>query len=249
MKIISYNVNGIRSAINKGFVEWINSANPDVLCIQEIKAYKDQINLNLFKGYYHYWFSAKKKGYSGVGILSKKKLHNIKYGIGYIDCEGRVIQADFDQISIINIYIPSGYMESRFQIKLNFMKYFIRYIMEFKKYAKKLIICGDYNICHKEIDIYDPIFNASISGFLPIEREWMTQLINLGFIDSFRFFIKDPYHYSWWSYRGNARFKNKGWRIDYNMVDNTLKNKMNKASILYEVQYSDHCPVMLDINL
>ncbi|MDH3003776.1 MAG: exodeoxyribonuclease III, partial [Candidatus Shikimatogenerans sp. JK-2022] len=114
---------------------------------------------------------------------------------------------------------------------------------------KKLIICGDYNICHKEIDIYDPIFNASISGFLPIEREWMTKLINLGFIDSFRFFIKDPYHYSWWSYRGHARFKNKGWRIDYNMVDNTLKNKMNKASILYEVQYSDHCPVMLDINL
>ncbi|WGH26415.1 MAG: exodeoxyribonuclease III [Candidatus Bostrichicola ureolyticus] len=245
MKIISYNVNGIRSAINKGLVKWINMTNPDILCIQEIKAYKDQINLNLFEGYYHYWFSAKKKGYSGVWILSKKKLHNIEYGIGYIDCEGRVIRADLDQISIINIYIPYG-SESRFKIKLNFMKYLLRYIMDLKKY-KKLIICGDYNICHQEIDIYEP--NVSISGFLPIERDWITKLINLGFIDSFRFFIKDPYHYSWWSYRGNARAKNKGWRIDYNMVDNTLKNKMNKASILYEVQYSDHCPVMLDINI
>ncbi|WP_341663958.1 exodeoxyribonuclease III [Blattabacterium cuenoti] len=253
MKIISYNINGIRSGISKGLLNWIETNQPDVLCLQEIKAFPEQIDTNIFEklGYNHYWFPSKKrKGYSGVGILCKKKPIHVEYGIGLnsIDEEGRVLRIDLKNLSIISLYLPSGKdMMKRLNFKFFFMKKFFLHIKKIKNQLNNLIICGDYNICHHEIDIYDPIRNQNISGFLPIERKWMTHFMNLGFIDSFRNFVQKSHHYSWWSYRYNARKNNKGWRIDYAMVSNSLKKKMRKAYLLPEVKYSDHCPVVLEI--
>ncbi|WP_185856932.1 exodeoxyribonuclease III [Blattabacterium cuenoti] len=252
MKIISYNINGIRSGMNKGLLNWIEIHQPDVLCLQEIKAFPEQINTTNFEklGYNHYWASSKRKGYSGVGILCKKKPIHVEYGIGLnsIDEEGRVLRIDLKNISIISLYIPSGNdMMKRLNFKFFFMKNFLLHIKRIKNKLNNLIICGDYNICHHEIDIYDPIRNQTISGFLPEERKWMTHFMNLGFIDSFRNFVQKTHHYSWWSYRYNARKNNKGWRIDYAMVSNSLKKKMKNAYLLPDVRYSDHCPVVLEI--
>ncbi|WP_341651766.1 exodeoxyribonuclease III [Blattabacterium cuenoti] len=252
MKIISYNINGIRSGISKGLLNWIETNQPDVLCLQEIKAFPEQINTNNFEklGYNHYWYPSKRKGYSGVGILCKKKPIHVEYGIGLnsIDEEGRVLRIDLKNLSIISLYLPSGNnMIKRLNFKFFFMKNFWLHIKKIKNQLNNLIICGDYNICHHEIDIYDPIRNQNISGFLPKERKWMTHFMNLGFIDSFRNFVQKSHHYSWWSYRYNARKNNKGWRIDYAMVSNSLKKKMKKAYLLPEVKYSDHCPVVLEI--
>ncbi|WP_185866760.1 exodeoxyribonuclease III [Blattabacterium cuenoti] len=253
MKIISYNINGIRSGINKGLLHWIESSQPDVLCLQEIKASKEQIQTSLFDhlGYFHYWFpSTKKKGYSGVGILCKEKPYHIEYGIGIesIDTEGRVLRIDLKKISVISLYIPSGkHLRNRLNFKFYFMENFFSHIKKIQKKFKNLVICGDYNICHHEIDIHDPIRNRKISGFLPEERKWMSDFLNLGFIDSFRNYVKEANHYSWWSYYSHAKKKNKGWRIDYAMVSRSLKDKMNKAYLLPEVPYSDHCPTVLEI--
>lgn len=253
MKIISYNVNGIRAALNKGFLEWLNSANPDVICLQETKAMKEQLDLSLFKnaGYaYNYWFSAQKKGYSGVAILSKTEPDHVEYGTGidYMDFEGRNIRADFGDISIMSLYLPSGTNINRLEHKLTYMADFQHYINDLKIEKPNLIICGDYNICHEAIDIHDPIRNATVSGFLPIEREWIGTFIKSGFIDSFRYFNKDPHHYSWWSYRANARNNNKGWRIDYAMVTEALQERLKRAVILPEARHSDHCPVLIELN-
>ncbi|AWU43825.1 exodeoxyribonuclease III [Blattabacterium sp. (Cryptocercus kyebangensis)] len=254
MKIVSYNINGIRSGINKGLCHWIEKIQPDILCFQEIKAFPEQINTSIFDnfGYYHYWYPSKRKGYSGVGILCKEKPNHIEYGIGIdsIDQEGRILRIDFKKISVISLYIPSGkYMENRLNFKFYFMDNFISYIKEMKKKLTNLIICGDYNICHKEIDIHDPIRNHEISGFLPKERKWMSDFLNLGFIDSFRNYVKESKHYSWWSYRYNAKKNNKGWRIDYIMVSYFLKKKMINAYLLPEIKYSDHCPTVLEIEI
>ena len=252
MKIISYNVNGIRAAINKGFIDWLQSADPDVLCLQEIKAMEEQLDLDLFKdaGYhYNYWFSAQKKGYSGVAILSKTEPDHIEYGTGIesMDFEGRNLRADFKDISVMSLYLPSGTNDARLNHKLEYMAMFQDYINNIKQNYPNLIICGDYNICHEEIDIHNPKGLKKVSGFLPVEREWIGNFIDSGFIDSFRHLNKEPHQYSWWSYRANARANNKGWRLDYAMVSKPLQEKIKRGVILSEAVHSDHCPILVEI--
>jgi len=253
VKIISYNVNGIRAALKKGFIEWLVATNTDVICLQETKAHKEQLDLSLFEnaGYiYHYWFSAQKKGYSSVAILSKTKPNHVEYGTGIetMDFEGRNLRVDFDDFSLMSLYLPSGTNDARLDFKLNYMTEFQEYINHLKKEIPNLIICGDYNICHTEIDIHNPKQNKNTSGFLPIEREWLSGFINSGFIDSFRYLHKEPHNYTWWSYRANARNNNKGWRIDYHMVSEPMKNRIQRAYILPEAKHSDHCPIVVEID-
>ena len=252
MKIISYNVNGIRAAMKKGFIDWLILEQPDVVCVQEIKALRDQIDIEALEkvGYkYNYWFSAEKKGYSGVGIISKHEPNNVIYGTGIseMDFEGRNLRVDFDQLTIMSLYLPSGTNLDRLEFKLSYMDKFYDYVSNLKKTNPNLVIAGDFNICHKAIDIHDPIRNKNVSGFLPVERNWLSKFIELGFIDSFRFYDKKPHKYSWWTYRANARANNKGWRIDYIMVSKSLENKMKNASILSDVVHSDHCPILVEI--
>ena len=253
MKLLSYNVNGIRAALGKGFASWLKATEADVICIQEIKAYESQIDTTVFEelGYHHYWFSAQKKGYSGVAILSKKKPTNIVYGSGieHMDFEGRILRIDFDAVSIMSLYLPSGTNTARLDYKFQFMDEFQAYINQLKVSHPNLIICGDYNICHQPIDIHDPIRNKNTSGFLPEERAWLDQFMKSGFIDSFRLFNSEPHQYSWWSYRANARANNKGWRIDYALVSTPLKAQIERSFILPEAKHSDHCPVGLELNL
>ena len=252
MRIISYNVNGIRAAISKGFIEWLQHSNPDVICLQEIKATEDQVPfLDIeMAGYpYQYYYPATKKGYSGVAILSKIKPNNIVFGTGieHMDFEGRNVRVDFDDLSVMSLYLPSGTNIDRLNHKFMFMDDFQNYVNELKKEIPNLVICGDYNICHKAIDIHDPVRNANVSGFLPQERDWLDRFIKNGFVDSFRFFNDQPDNYSWWSYRAGARGNNKGWRIDYCLVSETLKEKLKRAYILPEAKHSDHCPVVVEI--
>ena len=253
MKIISYNVNGIRAALKKGFIDWLKSANPDVICLQEIKAQEDQLDLSVFEaaGYpYNYWFSAQKKGYSGVAILSKTKPSNVVFGTGIesMDFEGRNIRADFGEVSVMSLYLPSGTNLARLEHKLEYMDLFQNYIYTIKKEIPNLIICGDYNICHEAIDIHDPVRNKNVSGFLPEERAWMSQFLKNGFIDAFREFNNEPHNYSWWSYRANSRANNKGWRLDYTLVSKPLQEKIKRAVILSEAVHSDHCPVLVELH-
>ena len=252
MKVLSYNVNGIRAALNKGFAEWLKVSQADVICIQEIKALKEQVDTKVLEdlGYHHFWFSAQKKGYSGVAIFSKIKPNKLEYGSGidHMDFEGRIIRADFDKVSIMSLYLPSGTNIDRLEYKSKFMDEFQDYINELKKEYPNLIICGDYNICHEAIDIHDPVRNKKVSGFLPEERAWLDGFINSGFIDSFRLLNSEPHHYSWWSYRANARNNNKGWRIDYALVSAPLKENIKRSFILPEAKHSDHCPVGLELN-
>ena len=250
MKIISYNVNGIRAALKKGFINWLKATNPDVLCLQEIKANKEQLDLKVFEeaGYnYNYWFSAQKKGYSGVAILCKTKPNHIEYGTGIqsMDFEGRNIRADFDTCSVMSLYLPSGTNLERLQHKFEYMDLFQDYCTNLLKEVPKLVICGDYNICHNEIDIHNP--KIKVSGFLAPEREWLGQFIDNGFIDSFRYLNPGLTQYSWWSYRANARTNNKGWRLDYAMVSQALKHQIKRALILGEAKHSDHCPIVVEI--
>lgn len=252
MKIISYNVNGIRAALNKGFIDWLKVTNPDIICIQETKAHKDQLELALFEhaGYpYHYWFSAEKKGYSSVAVLSKIKPNHVEYGTGIesMDFEGRNLRLDFDHFSVMSLYLPSGTNDDRLAFKLNYMDEFLDYVNALTQKIPNIIISGDYNICHTEIDIHNPKQNQNTSGFLPVERAWLSKFIDSGFIDSFRHLNKEPHHYSWWSYRANARNNNKGWRIDYHMVSEPLKDKIKRAYILPEAKHSDHCPIVVEI--
>ncbi len=254
MKIISYNVNGIRAALKKDFIGWLQLADPDVICLQETKAHKEQLDLSIFEnaGYkYHYWFSAQKKGYSSVAILSKTEPNHIEYGTGIesMDFEGRNLRVDFDAVSIMSLYLPSGTNDSRLAFKLNYMDEFLNYVTELKQNHPNLVICGDYNICHEAIDIHDPVRLKNTSGFLPVERNWLTKFIASGFTDSFRHLNESPHQYSWWSYRANSRTNNKGWRLDYHMVSNPLKDKIQRAYILSEAVHSDHCPVVVELNI
>tara|TARA_B100000029_G_scaffold429465_2_gene439866 strand:+ start:1710 stop:2474 length:765 start_codon:yes stop_codon:yes gene_type:complete len=254
MKIVSYNVNGIRSAVRKGFTDWLLKENPDIICLQEIKALKSQLDLNLFVnvGYhYNYWYSAQKKGYSGVAILSKIKPNNIEYGTGIesMDNEGRNLRLDFDKFSVMSLYLPSGTNLDRLHHKLEYMAMFQEYINTLKTKINNLIVAGDYNICHKAIDIHDPIRNKNVSGFLPVERDWIQGFIDSGFIDSFRYFCDAPDRYSWWSYRANSRANNKGWRIDYIMVSSSLEKRLLEANILDNIVHSDHCPISVSIDI
>lgn len=253
MRIITYNVNGIRSAVQKGFLEWLRATDPDVVCIQETKAQPEQIPVFELAelGYRSYIFSAKKKGYSGVAIFSKTEPDHVEYGMGIekYDHEGRMIRADFGDVSVMSVYHPSGTSgEERQAFKIVWLEDFLNYVNELKKRRSNLILCGDFNICHKPIDIHDPIGNAQSSGFLPEEREWLTGFIESGFIDSFRYFNQQPHNYTWWSYRMNARERNLGWRIDYNMVSQSLEKNIKRALILPQAKHSDHCPVVLEID-
>jgi exodeoxyribonuclease-3 len=253
MKIITYNVNGIRAALGKGLIEWIKTVKPDIICLQEIKAQFEQLSVLEFEesGYHHYWHSAQKKGYSGVAILTKIKPDHVTYGMGIekYDNEGRFLRVDYGDISVVSVYHPSGSSgEERQAFKMVWLDDFLNYINELKKSRPNLILCGDYNICHKPIDIHDPIRNATSSGFLPEEREWLTRFIESGFIDTFRVFNQEPKQYTWWSFRANARSKNLGWRIDYNMVSKSLEKKLKRSVILPDAKHSDHCPVLLEID-
>jgi exodeoxyribonuclease-3 len=252
MKIISYNVNGIRAAITKGFIDWLQSANPDVICLQEIKATEDQIPTDEITtaGYpYQYYFSAQKKGYSGVAILCKTKPKNIVFGTGIesMDFEGRNVRVDFENLSVMSMYLPSGTNSDRLGYKFQYMDDIQDYIINLRKEIPHLVVCGDYNICHEAIDIHNPKGNEKTSGFLPEERAWLDGFMKTGMIDTFRHLNKEPHNYSWWSYRANARNNNKGWRIDYCLAAEPLKDKIKRALILPEAKHSDHCPVLVEI--
>lgn len=252
MRVVSYNVNGIRAALKKGFIEWLQSVNPDVICLQEIKAQEDQLDLSIFTeaGYpYNYWYSAQKKGYSGVAILSKTKPDHVEFGTGIetMDFEGRNLRADFGDISIMSMYLPSGSNMDRLDFKLNYMAEIQVYFDELRKDKPNLVVLGDYNICHEAIDIHNPVGLKNVSGFLPVEREWIGNLIKSGFIDSFRHFNKEPDNYTWWSYRANARNNNKGWRLDYGMVSEPLRSRLKRSVILSEAKHSDHCPILVEV--
>lgn len=252
MKILSYNVNGIRAAITKGFLDWLQAANPDIICLQEIKAVESQtptLEISAAGYPYQYYYPAQKKGYSGVAILSKIEPKNVVFGTGipYMDDEGRNLRADFDGFSVMSLYLPSGTNIDRLSHKFQYMDDFRIYINELRKSIPNLIIGGDYNICHQAIDIHDPIRNAKVSGFLPEEREWLDGFMKDGWVDTFRMFNPEPHNYSWWSYRANARNNNKGWRIDYMLVDDAMKDRVKRAYILPEAKHSDHCPVAIEI--
>ncbi|WP_299250135.1 exodeoxyribonuclease III [uncultured Lacinutrix sp.] len=251
MKIISYNVNGIRAAIKKGFIEWLISADADVVCLQETKAMEEQLDLSLFveAGYkYNYWYSAQKKGYSGVAILSKTEPNHVEYGTGIetMDFEGRNIRADYDGVSIMSMYLPSGTNIERLEFKLNYMAEIQEYITGLRDTVPNLVVCGDYNICHEAIDIHNPKMK-NVSGFLPVEREWIGDFIESGLVDSFRYLNPERVEYSWWSYRANSRANNKGWRLDYAMVTKPLQEKIKRAVILTEAKHSDHCPILVEL--
>lgn len=254
MKIISYNVNGIRAAASKGLFSWLQATEADMVCLQEIKAMPEQIGditaLVDVLGYHAYWHPAEKKGYSGVAILSKIKPIHVEYGCGeeWIDKEGRIIRADFKSFSLISVYMPSGSSgDERQAKKFEFMRFFDGYIAKLRTKFPNLIISGDYNICHQAIDIHNPKSNANSSGFLPEERQWMELFLHNGFIDTFRHFNRDPHHYTWWSYRSGARSKNLGWRIDYHMASKPMEGHLKNVRILPDALHSDHCPVLLEL--
>jgi exodeoxyribonuclease-3 len=251
-KIISYNLNGLRSAISKGFMEWLKSESPDIICLQETKLQEDQVDKMSFEflGYHQIWHSALKKGYSGVAILSKKKpdFYSIGIGISDFDNEGRLIRTDFGDLTVINSYFPSGTTgDIRQAVKMQYLDAVYSYLEELLKTRPNLVVSGDYNIAHKPIDINHPQKHLKSSGFLPEEREWMDRLLNLGLIDTFRKYNNKPEQYSWWSYRAGSRGKNLGWRLDYHIVGKSLENKMHDAGIMQHIVHSDHCPVFLEL--
>lgn len=256
MRIISYNTNGIRAAIKKGFLDWLASNPADIVCIQETKALESDVDSTLFEqlGYTGYWFSAQKKGYSGVAIFSKIKPDFVEVGNGFeqSNFEGRVIRADFGELTILNCYFPSGTSgDERQTYKYQWLNEIQLFVNELKKTRSKIVLCGDYNIAHQPVDLHDPKSNKNTSGFLPEERNWLSTFLESGFVDTFRF--KNPTTvggYSWWSQRfPSVRLQNKGWRIDYICVSSNLETSIKEAIILPDVKHSDHCPIYLDLNL
>ncbi len=254
MKIVSYNLNGIRSAMSKGLLDWLQQESPDVFCVQETKAQPEQIDRLAFQevGYpYAYIHSAEKKGYSGVAIFSKQEPDKVAVGMHHdrYDREGRVLRADFGDLTVVCAYIPSGTTgDVRQEFKMDFLDAFYKYIQELRKERPNVIVCGDYNICHKPIDINHPERQIGVSGFLPEEREWLDKLEESGMVDSFRVFCSEPNQYSWWSYRFGARERNAGWRIDYHWVSEPLRERLRAARIHQEAVHSDHCPVSVEID-
>lgn len=254
MRIISYNVNGIRAAIKKGFDQWLLSNPADIICLQESKATKEDVDHRVFEkaGYSSYWFTAQKKGYSGVVILTKIKPDAVHYGsnMEQSDFEGRVIRADFGDITIVNAYYPSGTSgDERQAYKYIWLNEFNTFLEELKKTRPKLIVVGDYNIAHEAIDIHDPKGNKKSSGFLPEERAWMSQFLANGWVDSFRqLHWETTGAYSWWSQRfPSVRLQNKGWRIDYICVSESLAPQLKAAAIYPDIKHSDHCPIFAEI--
>ncbi len=253
-RIATYNVNGIRAALKKDLLEWMDLSDIDIICLQEIKADIEQVPQFYFheKGYNCYWYSAEKKGYSGVAIISKRVPDHVEYGMGIpeYDREGRLIRADFGDVSVVSVYHPSGSSgDNRQGFKMKWLDDFYNYVEELKKTRPNLIICGDFNICHKPIDIHDPIRNATSSGFLPEERIWMSKYFDSDFIDSFRHVNDKPNQYTWWSYRANARYKNLGWRIDYICHTSSIHSCFHDSKIDANAIHSDHCPVISEYKL
>lgn len=253
-KIISYNVNGIRAALKKDWLKWLKSVDPDIVCLQETKARPEQLDLSLFEnlGYYSFWHSAEKKGYSSVAILTKQKPQHIEYGCGIekYDREGRIIRIDFETFSVLSCYFPSGTTgDERQAFKMEFLSDFYNYINQLKLKIKNLVVAGDINICHTEIDIHNPIRNKNTSGFKPEERQWITSFLKSGWIDTFRHLNKNPHHYTWWTYRAGARKKNLGWRIDYFFITENILPQLKRSVILSSAVHSDHCPILLELNL
>jgi exodeoxyribonuclease-3 len=254
LHIISYNLNGIRSALSKGLGEWIQQHGFDIICIQETKAQPEQINHGLFEalGYHDYWHSAEKKGYSGVLTLSKQKPDKVVAGCGEprFDSEGRILRTDFGDLTLLNCYFPSGTTgDVRQAVKMEFLDFFFDWVQELRRERPNLIIVGDYNIAHNEIDIHNPSGNKDSSGFLPEERAWMTKWFDNGFTDAFRYKHPAKVEYSWWSFRAGARGNNKGWRIDYQSVTDNLRDRILDAGHYNDAVHSDHCPVWMEIDL
>lgn len=252
MIIYSWNVNGLRAILNKNFSHWIKEASPDMLCIQETKLQENQLadEIKDIEGYYSYFSFAERKGYSGVAVYTKEKPVSVKHGIGVqeFDSEGRILMLEFEDFILINIYFPNGQKDDiRLKYKMYFYDAVLEYFDKLKSQGKKLVICGDYNTAHREIDIKNPKANEKFSGFLPIERAWIDKFISHGYIDTYRLYHPDEIKYSWWSYRFKAREKNAGWRIDYHFVSDNMKDNLINADILNEVTGSDHCPVTLEL--
>lgn len=253
MRIISYNVNGIRAAMKKGLTDWLKTDPADVICLQETKAEKTDVDVKALEdlGFEHHWFSAQKKGYSGVAVFTKIKPDKVKTGSGFemSDAEGRVIELQFGDVKLINAYFPSGTSGNERQTyKYQWLDEFHGYLNTIKKKNPKIVLCGDYNIAHREIDIHDPKGNKNSSGFLPEERAWMDKFLSDGWIDTFRHFHAEPHRYSWWSQRfPSVRLNNKGWRIDYFTVTEPMKKQLVAADIYPDVKHSDHCPIYLEI--
>ncbi|VAW96693.1 Exodeoxyribonuclease III [hydrothermal vent metagenome] len=255
MRVISANVNGIRAAEKKGFYQWLSRQRADVVCIQETKAQIDQLDPSVFcpNNFYCHYFDAEKKGYSGVAIYSKQEPDQVLTGLGWDHCdtEGRYIQADFGKLSIASLYLPSGSSsEERHENKLRFMDKFLDELKRMKRKKRDYIICGDWNIVHKEIDIKNFKSNQKNSGCTPDERAWMDRLIDeVGYVDAFRVVEPRAEQYTWWSNRGNARANNVGWRIDYQIISPGLADKVVKASVYKEKWFSDHAPLIIDYKI
>lgn len=251
MKLISWNVNGLRACVGKGFLEYFNEQQADIFCLQETKLQEGQIELEL-NGYYQYWNYAEKKGYSGTAIFTKKEPISVQYGIGIEkhDNEGRVITLEFEKFYMVTVYTPNSQEKlARLDYRMEWEEEFRNYLLELDK-LKPVIVCGDLNVAHNEIDLKNPKSNRRNAGFSDEEREKMSKLLDSGFVDSFRYFYPDKTDiYSWWSYRFRARAKNAGWRIDYFLVSEKLKENMRDAEIHTEILGSDHCPVVLNIEL
>jgi len=253
MRIYSWNVNGIRAIWEKGFAEWVQTTQPDLLCLQETKLHQSQIDPTKFAipGYHLYWNCADRKGYSGVATYTKLEPLRVARGFGIprFDTEGRVLITEFAAFTVLNIYFPNGQMsEERLQYKLDFYAATLDFCNHLRAQGKKLIICGDYNTAHRPIDLKNPKANEKYSGFLPVERAWLDKLLANGYIDTFRYLHPETVKYSWWSYRFQARAKGIGWRIDYHFITDDLLPRLRAAEILDEVQGSDHCPVMVELN-
>lgn len=252
MNIYSWNVNGLRAICKKGFVEWVLKENPDILCIQEIKMQESQLTeqIKTIEGYKSYYSFAEKKGYSGVAIYTKVEPKNVKYGIGInrFDNEGRILISTYEEFTLLNIYFPNGQMsDERLNYKMEFYDAVLSYCNSLVEKGEKLVICGDYNTAHNEIDLKNPKANSERSGFLAIERQWIDKFIKNGYTDVYRRLYPEKIEYSWWSYRFNARTNNAGWRIDYHFVSDNFLDHVKDAKILTDVKGSDHCPITLEI--
>ena len=249
LKILCWNVNGVRAAKGKGFLEWLHRESPDILCLQETKAHPEQLDKDLREppGYHAYWnYPEQGKGYSGVATFTKEKPRRVQsgFGVAEFDTEGRTIVAEYPEFTLFNVYFPNGKKdETRLKYKLDFYEAFLKVVDPLKERGAKLIICGDFNTAHKEIDLARPKENSTVSGFLPVERAWMDKLVAHGYIDTFRHFHKEPNQYSWWDLKTRARERNVGWRIDYFFVTENLLKSVAKAFIMAEVMGADHCPV------
>jgi exodeoxyribonuclease-3 len=252
MRILSWNVNGLRAVQRKGFVDWFSRESPDILCIQETKASPEQLSLDLttVQGYYSYFSVAEKKGYSGVATYSKIEPAEVTYGFGMerLDNEGRILRMDYGDFVLFNIYFPNGKSsDERLLYKMKFYDAFLEHLDLLRDRGKHIIVCGDVNTAHKVIDIARPKANEKISGFLPLEREWMDKWVSHGYVDTFRMFNQEPGQYTWWDARGGARERNVGWRIDYFFVDEEFKSHVKSAFIMPDVMGSDHCPIGIEV--